>query len=109
MSNNSFEEKLAHLLQLSVQTGRAGELEQLADMINDLIVQDFEKLVRILYRVDVDENKLKKVLGEHPGEDAGFLIARLLVERQKQKEDFKKKFRNNTADIPDDERWDPDD
>ena len=54
---------------------------ELETMINDLIKEDFSKLVQLLYRIDVSEAKLKNVLKEHPNEDAGKLIAQIVIER----------------------------
>jgi len=49
--------------------------------INELIKNDFSKLVQLLYRIDVSEAKLKNILQEHPNEDAGKLIAQVVLER----------------------------
>ena len=37
--------------------------------------------MQLLYRIDVSEAKLKKVLHENPNEDAAGLIADLIIER----------------------------
>lgn len=64
----------------------ASELETfLADKLNELIRIDFNALVTILYRVDVNEAKLKELLRTSAGEDAGRIMARLIIERQEQK------------------------
>jgi hypothetical protein len=64
----------------------AEELEdRLADRLNRLIAADFNTLVSILYRVDVNEAKLKELLRTAAGEDAGRIMARLIIERQTQK------------------------
>ena len=34
-------------------------------LINELINKDFSSLVQLLYRIDVDENKLKENLKQH--------------------------------------------
>jgi hypothetical protein len=62
------------------------ELEQLGPsdliaFINDCIQNDFNKLVQLLYRIDVSEEKLKYILQLNPNEDAGKLIAAVIVER----------------------------
>jgi hypothetical protein len=62
------------------------ELEQLgpSDLIayiNDCIQHDFNKLVQLLYRIDVSEEKLKYILQLNPNEDAAKLIATVIVER----------------------------
>ena len=50
--------------------------------INDLISKDFNRLIHILYRIDVDEQKLKQALRSKPDRDAAEIICDLLVERQ---------------------------
>jgi hypothetical protein len=62
------------------------EIEQLSPndliaYINDCINHDFNKLVQLLYRIDVSENKLKTILQSHPNEDAANLIAAVIIER----------------------------
>lgn len=80
-------------------------LTDLIAYINHLIAHDFSKLVYLLYAVDVPEKKLKRLLAENPGENAGKLIAQLMLERQEQKRKSREQFKQNPADIPDDERW----
>ena len=77
---------------------------QLAEFINGLIDKDFSRLVQLLYRLDVSEDKLKTVLLEHPTGDAGDMIANLIIERIAQREQAKEMFKND-APIPDDEKW----
>jgi len=62
--------------------------------INDLIRNDFQKLLRILYKIDVDEEKLKKILKEDTERDAGEIIADLILEREKQKIETRKQFKS---------------
>ncbi len=62
------------------------EIEQLSPndlivYINDCINHDFNKLVQLLYRIDVSENKLKTILQSNPTEDAAKLIAAVIIER----------------------------
>lgn len=62
------------------------EIEQLSPndlitYINDCINHDFNKLVQLLYRIDVSENKLKTILHSNPTEDAAKLIAAVIIER----------------------------
>ena len=77
---------------------------QLVDAMNDLLVNDFNALVQILYRLDVDENKIRASLAGNVGTDAAELIARLLLERQVQKLQYRKSVK---TDLPEDEgeRW----
>lgn len=78
--------------------------ERLSSHINFLIQSDFQKLVSILYRVDVSESKLKHLLKENPGYDAGNIITDLIIERQLQKIKSRQEHRND-ENISDDEKW----
>jgi len=53
----------------------------LETIINELIKEDFSKLVQLLYRIDVSEAKLKNILEANPNENAGKLIAEVVIER----------------------------
>ena len=77
---------------------------QLAQYINDLLLNDFDQLVLLLYRVDVSEVQLKKVLVENKTVDAGELIADLLIKRQEEKIALRRSF-PPAKDISEDERW----
>ena len=57
----------------------------LAEKITAMINIDFSALVQLLYRVDVDESRLRLLLQENKASDAGGLIARLILERLWQK------------------------
>lgn len=72
--------------------------------INHLINHDFDKLVHLLYRIDVDERKLRHLLQEGGGENAAGLIADLVIERQLQKLENRDLFKPGT-DIPEEEKW----
>ena len=79
-------------------------LHKLAAAINDLILNDFSKLVRILYRLDINELRLKKILQDNSGADAGNLIAGMMIEREIMKLKTRAQTHRKT-DIPDDEKW----
>jgi hypothetical protein len=93
--NRSYELELAEHLGLD-------QLEALlAEKLNNLIRDDFNALVQWLYRVDIDESKLKRLLSENIGQDAGRTIARLVMERQWQKMETRRQYR------PDPPKGDP--
>jgi hypothetical protein len=73
--------------------------------INQLIQSDFEKLVSLLYRIDISEPKLKLLLQQNPGEDAGKIIAELIIERQLQKIKSRQQFSKRDNNISDEEKW----
>lgn len=86
------------------ETGRRQLRDRLATHNNHLLLHQFEQLVQLLYRIDVSEQKLKKILQHNPGTNAGELIADLLIQRQLEKLASRQSF-PPPADIPDDDRW----
>ena len=78
--------------------------QELVILVNDLLVNDFQKLVLLLYRVDVSEKKLKGLIQLHPQTDAAEIIADLLIERQEEKKKSRASFKKD-RDIPEDEKW----
>ena len=73
----------------------------LSAYLNILIINDFEKLIFILYKVDVDEMKLKSVLNSSVDRNAGELLARLIIDRQLQKIESRKNSGTNNGDWED--------
>ena len=104
--NSNLIENINQSLEISLPvTISSKELkEKLTAFINDLINHDFEKLVFYLYRIDVNESKMKQLLNQREGENAAGLIADLIIERQTEKIKSRKETKSN-KDIPDDERW----
>lgn len=78
---------------------------QLSAHINNLIKNDFDKLITYLYRIDVNEQKLKSLLQQNPGEDAGNIIATLIIERQQQKIKTRRQFSQRENNIDEEEKW----
>lgn len=78
--------------------------EQLTQYINHLINTDFEKLVYYLYRIDVNEQRMRDLLNKTAGENAAALIAELIIERQQQKIESRNSFAADDT-IPDEEKW----
>src|SRR5579862_6244718 len=76
--------------------------EQLISLINELINDDFEALVQLLYRIDVDEKKLKYLLQLHADVDSPSIIVDLIISRQLQKSATKEQFGNREEPGPDD-------
>ena len=79
--------------------------DQLSACINQLIQTNFQKLITLLYRIDVSEQKLKQLLLQHPDEDAGKIIATLIIERQLQKISTHRQFNQQREDFTGDEKW----
>lgn len=80
-------------------------LSVFSQRINEMIEQDFPKLVAILYRLDVNELRLMSLLKDHPNSNAGRIIAELIIERQLQKIKTREAFRQNDENINENEKW----
>jgi hypothetical protein len=82
-------------------------LEELKDIlahrINYLINNDFEKLVRILYTIDIPEKVLKENL-QNQKVNTGAVIAEMIMQRQLQKIKTRVQFKPDDN-IPEDEKW----
>ena len=79
--------------------------EELSVYINDLIIHDFERLVSLLYRIDIDEKKLKSLLSFHPDINSGDTIAAMIIERQLQKIKSRQASRRDENRMSDEEKW----
>ena len=77
----------------------------LAEKINELANTNFQKLILILYRMDVSESKLKQLLADNSGADAGLIIADLMIERQEERIRTREQFSKRDENISDDEKW----
>ena len=80
-------------------------LRVLANKINELLENDFQKLISILYRMDINENKLRTLLSENQGTDAGIIIAQLMIEREVQKIKTREEYRKKDENTDEDEKW----
>ena len=94
-------------LEISLPVTISGEelREELVAHINHLINHDFEKLIFYLYRIDVNESKMRHLLEQKDGENAAGLIADLIIERQSEKIKSRQQFRQRDNDINEDEMW----
>jgi hypothetical protein len=60
--------------------------------IEELAEKDMEKLMWILYRIDVSEKKLHETMQQTPPDKFGSTIADLIIERQLKKIETRKQF-----------------
>ena len=97
---------IENLVSTLTTTTSTGEIRrQLSIAINEMILSDFDKLVMLLYRLDINETKLRKILNENPSNDAGNMIADLIIERQLQKIKSRQQFNQRDNNISDEEKW----
>ena len=106
--DKGFEMEAEALLQTLQQDATSAEYEiwkkALEQQIAYLIVHDFDRLLRLLYTVDVDERVLKHLLQQHPQPDAATVITDLLVQRQLKKIQTRQQFKTGTK-PSDEEAW----
>jgi hypothetical protein len=75
---------------------------------NYLIQNDFPKMLNLLYKIDISEEKLKRKLKESPDVPAGKIITSMVIERLRQKIRSRKEFQLNQKGFPNDptaEKW----
>ena len=77
---------------------------ELAVFVNHLINTDFEKLVFLLYRIDVRETVIKQLLTLPSSSNAGELIADAIIARQGEKIVTRKQFIQPTN-IAEEDKW----
>jgi len=71
---------ITHALEKELNEADREQLrKELAEKINHLINTDFAALVQMLYRIDVNEKRLKEALQLHNNEPAGNVIADLMI------------------------------
>jgi hypothetical protein len=79
---------------------------RLAAYLNALINSDFNGLLNLLYRLDVDESKIRVAMKDQKGIDAGLILARIVIERQIKKIETRKKPGNDPGnEIDENEKW----
>ena len=73
--------------------------------VNELLQTDFNALLTLLYRIDVNEEKLKWLLETNRDKDAADIISGLIIERQLQKIKSRKAFKTNSNNISEEDKW----
>jgi hypothetical protein len=79
--------------------------QQLIFLINELINKDFHSLVQLLYRIDVNENKIRTFLDQNTERDSAIILADLIIERQLQKVESRHRFSSKNKPASDEEKW----
>ncbi|MEP6595252.1 MAG: hypothetical protein ABJA71_04860 [Ginsengibacter sp.] len=102
--------ELIHILNIELNTelpqaiSEENLVQRLSEFISHLIQTNFQRLLLILYRVDVSEKKIKQLLQKDSSEDAAIIIAKLIIEREAQKI-YSRNLFSHKNDICDEEKW----
>jgi hypothetical protein len=111
MEQNEIIQKTAHLIESSFDLTRKTISSEedlvavLAERIADMLEKQPEQLMSLLYRLDVLESKIVPVMRPDAPEPANVGLARLVVERQKQRIETKKNTRIDPLEGMDDWKW----
>ena len=77
-------------------TGQVELEEQLLALLQPIIQymlnREFERLLQICYRIDLDENKLKYILNESDPEQMAVELAEAIIKRQIKKVEIRRKY-----------------
>jgi len=87
----------------SAPESEAALLDMLADRIDQMLATQPEYLMSMLYRMDVLEHKINRVMHPAAPEPAPMGLARLVLERQLQRVETKRNIK--TAPLDDWEEW----
>ncbi|WP_144604680.1 precorrin-8X methylmutase [Algoriphagus algorifonticola] len=82
-------------LNLSDQVVSLSEEEYLkiiSKAIHEMLNRDFERLLQVCYRIDLGEEKLKKILNESDPDHLALDLAHALWTRQKQKVEIRRRY-----------------
>lgn len=67
----------------------------LIKIINYLLNKDLERLLLAMYRIDIAEHKVKTVLSTSDPENISYDLAELIIQRELQKVETRKKYRSS--------------
>jgi hypothetical protein len=71
-------------------------LNLIEQYVQELVDTNFEQLLRILYRIDIADYKVKKAIDNVGATNAARAIAELILEREKEKIITRQKYKSDT-------------
>ena len=78
--------------------------KNLKALVSELMNSDFISLTQLLYRIDVDEKKLKEHIARNTGEESADVITNFIIERQLEKITTRNKFAGSKP-PPSEDTW----
>jgi len=73
--------------------------KMLSKRIEEMIDHEFDRFVNLLYRIDVNESKVKQALSEQPFSKGIEKVAEMIIERQLQKVITRKQYSSSAHDL----------
>jgi hypothetical protein len=96
---DSFEIDESFLPKAINDEGRFAEMRKiLLQRIEELLEKDVEKLMWILYRIDVNEGKVRKMLEENSSLNYAEVLTDLIIERQIEKAKSRQQYSTGDSD-----------
>jgi hypothetical protein len=96
---SSLDDELDELVQTNLQEKLALEHTDnddlifiMAERIRELLAGDLEALMSMMYRLDIDEAKIKFAFSKDSVEDPAVSLAKIIIERQQRRMDTKRKY-----------------
>ncbi|MEB2784664.1 hypothetical protein [Algoriphagus persicinus] len=83
------------LPEVSLEFDEEKAIATLSKVISFMLNREFERLLQICYRIDLGEDKLKKILHESEPDQIAPDLAKALWERQKLKVELRKRYSTN--------------
>lgn len=105
MENAESMQAVARELGIVLKKHDNGAKQELVACINEMILHDFNRLLSILYRMDVNEDRVNAMLKQHQGNDAAEIIAALMMEREMQKIRSRQQFKQSQQEDDGEEKW----
>ncbi len=90
--NGALSRLIGNDFELEEEITEAGIRLKMIHAFTYLLDNDISRMMNILYRADVDEEKLKKLLISHSDLPSAEVVADAYIERQKQKIETRKKY-----------------
>lgn len=90
--NKTFELKEKVLLQIHTEEEL---INVLSIYIQELINKDFDHLLWLLYKIDVNEKKVKQAIAESETDQAHITIAKMIIAREKSKIKTREKYKSD--------------
>jgi len=106
--NKSVNELIVRDFQLENQAVPESEealLDWMSDYVAHLIESRLEYLMSTMYRMDISEGAVRKALSPFNLEPANVSVARLIIERQKQRVFTKGFYKQEELDIEEEMKW----
>ena len=102
---STLDDELSELMETKIEPTQLDDdqadeklIEFMTGRIEALMATQFESLMSMMYRLDVNEGKIRKALDPANPENPARSLARLIVQRQKQRMATRQQYQQNSSD-----------